>query len=64
LDKKGPSPWLKMFQNAREWCSWDRLVSFTNILVRVLLQLLADTLFFCFRPVSCLMNGEDGFITN
>ncbi|KDP44919.1 hypothetical protein JCGZ_01419 [Jatropha curcas] len=21
LDKKGPSPWLKMFQNAREWCS-------------------------------------------
>ncbi|KAL9365321.1 hypothetical protein Peur_043194 [Populus x canadensis] len=34
LDKKGPSPWLKMFQNAREW------------------------------PVSCLMNGEDGFITN
>lgn len=20
LDKKGPSPWLKMFQNAREWC--------------------------------------------
>ncbi|KAL4565824.1 hypothetical protein LXL04_029930 [Taraxacum kok-saghyz] len=21
VDKKGPSPWLKMFQNAREWCS-------------------------------------------
>ncbi|KAL5733179.1 hypothetical protein ACOSQ2_032871 [Xanthoceras sorbifolium] len=21
MDKKGPSPWLKMFQNAREWCS-------------------------------------------
>ncbi|XP_047325711.1 probable phosphoribosylformylglycinamidine synthase, chloroplastic/mitochondrial [Impatiens glandulifera] len=21
LDKKGPSPWLQMFQNAREWCS-------------------------------------------
>lgn len=21
LDKKGPSPWLRMFQNAREWCS-------------------------------------------
>ncbi|KAJ9160153.1 hypothetical protein P3X46_025583 [Hevea brasiliensis] len=20
VDKKGPSPWLKMFQNAREWC--------------------------------------------
>lgn len=20
-DKKGPSPWLRMFQNAREWCS-------------------------------------------
>ncbi|XP_024023484.1 probable phosphoribosylformylglycinamidine synthase, chloroplastic/mitochondrial [Morus notabilis] len=20
-DKKGPSPWLKMFQNARDWCS-------------------------------------------
>ena len=37
---------------------------FTNILVRVLLQLLADTLFLGFRPVSCLMNGEDGFITN
>ncbi|TYH11748.1 hypothetical protein ES288_A06G010600v1 [Gossypium darwinii] len=23
VDKKGPSPWLKMFQNAREWCSKD-----------------------------------------
>ncbi|KAM7492012.1 hypothetical protein LguiA_034933 [Lonicera macranthoides] len=21
LEKRGPSPWLKMFQNAREWCS-------------------------------------------
>ncbi|CAA3006804.1 probable phosphoribosylformylglycinamidine synthase, chloroplastic mitochondrial [Olea europaea subsp. europaea] len=21
VDKKGPSPWLRMFQNAREWCS-------------------------------------------
>lgn len=21
MDKKGPSPWLQMFQNAREWCS-------------------------------------------
>ena len=21
VDKKGPSPWLKMFQNARDWCS-------------------------------------------
>jgi phosphoribosylformylglycinamidine synthase len=21
VEKKGPSPWLKMFQNAREWCS-------------------------------------------
>ncbi|CAL1374565.1 unnamed protein product [Linum trigynum] len=21
VDKKGPSPWLKMFQNAREWCA-------------------------------------------
>ncbi|XP_027169020.1 probable phosphoribosylformylglycinamidine synthase, chloroplastic/mitochondrial [Coffea eugenioides] len=21
VDKKGPSPWLQMFQNAREWCS-------------------------------------------
>lgn len=21
LDKKGPSPWLRMFQNAREWCT-------------------------------------------
>ncbi|CAI9109174.1 OLC1v1008946C2 [Oldenlandia corymbosa var. corymbosa] len=21
VDEKGPSPWLKMFQNAREWCS-------------------------------------------
>ncbi|OAY38594.1 probable phosphoribosylformylglycinamidine synthase, chloroplastic/mitochondrial [Manihot esculenta] len=21
VDNKGPSPWLKMFQNAREWCS-------------------------------------------
>ncbi|CAN8234853.1 unnamed protein product [Cochlearia groenlandica] len=21
VDKAGPSPWLKMFQNAREWCS-------------------------------------------
>ncbi|GAV70335.1 AIRS domain-containing protein/AIRS_C domain-containing protein/GATase_5 domain-containing protein [Cephalotus follicularis] len=21
VDKRGPSPWLKMFQNAREWCS-------------------------------------------
>ncbi|KAL9676468.1 hypothetical protein QQ045_004682 [Rhodiola kirilowii] len=21
VDKKGPSPWLKMFQNVREWCS-------------------------------------------
>lgn len=21
VDKQGPSPWLKMFQNAREWCS-------------------------------------------
>ncbi|KAI0496230.1 hypothetical protein KFK09_022541 [Dendrobium nobile] len=21
LEKKGPSPWLRMFQNAREWCS-------------------------------------------
>lgn len=21
VDKKGPSPWLKMFQNARKWCS-------------------------------------------
>ncbi|KAJ0977184.1 hypothetical protein J5N97_012658 [Dioscorea zingiberensis] len=21
VNKKGPSPWLKMFQNAREWCS-------------------------------------------
>ncbi|KAJ1400957.1 PurM-like, C-terminal domain [Sesbania bispinosa] len=21
MDKKGPSPWLLMFQNAREWCS-------------------------------------------
>lgn len=21
IDKSGPSPWLKMFQNAREWCS-------------------------------------------
>lgn len=21
VDKKGPSPWLRMFQNARDWCS-------------------------------------------
>ncbi|KAF7831025.1 putative phosphoribosylformylglycinamidine synthase, chloroplastic/mitochondrial [Senna tora] len=21
VDRKGPSPWLRMFQNAREWCS-------------------------------------------
>ncbi|CAO2816801.1 unnamed protein product [Amaranthus hypochondriacus] len=21
VDKKGPSPWLRLFQNAREWCS-------------------------------------------
>ncbi|XP_010242666.1 PREDICTED: probable phosphoribosylformylglycinamidine synthase, chloroplastic/mitochondrial [Nelumbo nucifera] len=21
VDKRGPSPWLRMFQNAREWCS-------------------------------------------
>ena len=21
VEKKGPSPWLRMFQNAREWCS-------------------------------------------
>lgn len=21
VDQKGPSPWLRMFQNAREWCS-------------------------------------------
>lgn len=23
LDPKGPSPWLKIFQNAREWCEED-----------------------------------------
>ncbi|GAB2299770.1 hypothetical protein Dimus_033825 [Dionaea muscipula] len=23
VDKKGPSPWLRLFQNAREWCSSD-----------------------------------------
>ncbi|KAL2525837.1 putative phosphoribosylformylglycinamidine synthase [Abeliophyllum distichum] len=23
VDKKGPSPWLQMFQNAREWCSQE-----------------------------------------
>jgi hypothetical protein len=20
LDPKGPAPWIKLFQNAREWC--------------------------------------------
>lgn len=24
LDKKGPGPWLKIFQNAKQWCS-DKL---------------------------------------
>ena len=22
LDPKGPSPWLRMFQNAHEWCEY------------------------------------------
>ncbi|KAI3841965.1 hypothetical protein MKX03_032638 [Papaver bracteatum] len=26
VDKKDPSPWLRMFQNAREWCSKGRFV--------------------------------------
>jgi len=26
LDPKGPAPWLKLFQNAREWCEkWDQI---------------------------------------